>query len=135
MARIPPEQRALYGQLVRFLITGGFVTLLGAAVYAVPAQFMGVPPLAANVLAYLVAALIGYVMHSRWSFRGHGRRDNVARTTGRFVIVSLVSFSLNSLWVWSLTDLAGGEPWWAVVPMVFVTPVVTFLLNRNWVFG
>jgi hypothetical protein len=48
--------------------------------------------------------LVGYVVHSRWSFRGHGRRDNLARTGGRFVIVSLVSFGLNQFWVWLLVQ-------------------------------
>lgn len=125
----------MLGQLFRFVLTGGFVTVLGAAVYAIPATFFGVPPLLANVAAYLTAATIGYVMHSRWSFRGHGTRDNTARTTGRFLIVSLISFAINSLWVWLLTDAFDLAPWVAVIPMIFFTPIVTFTLNRRWVFG
>ena len=54
--------------------------------------------------ASLAAVLVGYVVHSRWSFRGHGRRDNLARTGGRFFAVSLVSFALNQLWVWLLVS-------------------------------
>lgn len=125
----------MLGQIIRFGLTGGFVTVLGAAVYAVLATFFGVAPLIANVFAYLTAATLGYVLHSRWSFRGHGTRDDVRRTGGRFVIVSLISFALNSLWVWALTDLLRLEPWVAVIPMIFVTPFVTFTLNRRWVFG
>ena len=133
--QLSEERRDLAGQLVRFGLTGGFVTLLGATAYYVPATYLGVPPLIANVFAYLVAAGIGYVMHSRWSFRGHGRRDNMARTTSRFLIVSLVSLALNSMFVWTLTGLLRGPTWWPVVPMVLVTPLVTFSLNRRWVFG
>jgi putative flippase GtrA len=125
----------LFGQLFRFGVTGGFVTALGAGTYWVTATFAGIPPLAANLLAYAVAVAVGYVMHSRWSFRGHGRRDNPARTTGRFFIVSLVSLALNSLFVWILTGPLDGPTWWPVVPMLFVTPLVTFYLNRRWVFG
>ncbi len=135
LRRLPPGQREILGQVIRFGLTGGFVTVLGALVYAIPASFFDVEPLVANVFAYLTAAAIGYVLHSRWSFRGHGTRDNVTRTGGRFLIVSLISFALNSFWVWSLTDLAGFEPWVAVIPMIFVSPVVTFTLNRTWVFG
>ena len=123
------------GQLIRYGLTGGFVTALGAGAYWVTATFMGVPPLLANVIAYAVAVAVGYVMHSRWSFRGHGRRDNMARTTTRFFVVSLVSFGLNSAWVWLLTGPLHGPTWWPVVPMLFVTPFVTFALNRKWVFG
>ena len=126
---------AMFGQLVRFGLVGGFVTALGVIVYWVPATFMGVPPLLANLLAYGVAAAIGYVLHSRVSFRGHGSRDNPAKRTARFFIVSLVSLGLNSLFVGLLTGPLHGPTWWPVIPMLFVTPLVTFALNRRWVFA
>jgi putative flippase GtrA len=129
------QASAMIGQLVRFGLTGGFVTLLSIAVYWVSATFFGVAPLLANLLAYGIAVLIGYILHSRWSFKGHGRRDNLARTTGRFFTVSLVSLALNSLFVWLLTGLLHGPTWWPTVPMLFVTPLVTFSLNRRWVFA
>ena len=126
---------AMFGQLFRFGMVGGFVTLLGGAVYYFPATFLGVPPLLANLLGYLVAMAFGYVLHSQFSFRGHGSRDNVAKRSGRFFIVSLVSLGLNSFFVWILTGPLGGPTWWPLVPMLFVSPAVTFYLNRQWVFG
>ena len=126
---------SLLGQLIRFGMVGGFVTALGVAAYWVPATFFGVAPLLANLLGYAVAVVFGYVLHSRVSFRGHGSRDNVARRTGRFFIVSLVSLALNSLFVGVLTGPLNGPTWWPVIPMLFVTPLVTFYLNRQWVFG
>jgi putative flippase GtrA len=74
-------------------------------------------------------------MHSRWSFRGHGRRDDPRRTTGRFALVSLISYGLNSFWVWLFTQPLGLGPEWPMLPMLFVTPAVTFVLNRQWVFA
>ena len=127
--------RELFGQLFRYAVTGGFVTALGIAVYLLAATVIDVAPLLANVFAYAVCVAVGYVIHSKWSFRGHGRRDNLARTTSRFFLVSLVSFALNSLFVWLLTGPLGGPDWWPTIPMLFVTPVVTFALNRRWVFG
>lgn len=135
LRHVSSERREILGQLLRFGLTGGFVTILGATVYAIPATFFGVEPLIANVFAYLTAAATGYVLHSRWSFRGHGTRDSLARTGGRFMVVSLISFALNSLWVWTLTDVLKAAPWVAVIPMIFVTPFVTFALNRRWVFA
>ena len=130
------EAEVIFGQLVRYGLTGGFVTALGAALYWVTATFMGVHPLLANVFAYALCVAVGYVMHSRWSFKGHGNRDNLSRTTSRFFLVSLVSFALNSIFVWVLTGpLLDGPTWWPVVPMLFVTPLVTFALNRRWVFA
>ena len=129
----PAERRAVLAQLFRFILTGGFVTALGVGVYAVVALGLRWHPQVGNVLGYLVAMGTGYVLHSNWSFRDHGaERDH--RTKMRFVIVSLISLALNSFWVWLLTGPFHLNPEWPILPMVFVTPAVTFLLNRQWVF-
>jgi putative flippase GtrA len=128
------QSREVLTQLIRFGIAGGIATLLGAATYWTTANFWRISPLLANFLGYLVAMVTGYVMYSRWSFKGHGRRDNPLRTTSRFFLVSLVSLGLNSFFVWLLMTAFHGPNWWPVVTMVFVTPIVTFALNRQWVF-
>ncbi len=133
LSTISPERRAILSQLVRFLISGALVTLLGVAVYAVVALVLGWHPQLGNLLAYLVAMATGYVMHSRWSFRDHGERTK--STAVKFVIVSLISLGLNSLWVALITGPLGLGPAWPILPMLFVTPAVTFTLNRYWVFG
>ena len=58
-------------------------------------------PQLGNFLAYVVAMATGYLMHSRWSFRDHGG-ERTHGTKVRFVIVSLISYALNSFWVWLL---------------------------------
>ena len=123
----------MLGQLARFIVSGAFVTALGVGVYALVALALRWHPQLGNFLAYAVAMATGYVMHSRWSFRDHGgERDR--RTKIRFVAVSLLSYALNSFWVWLLfTQLRLGRAA-PILPMLFVTPAVTFLLNRRWVF-
>jgi putative flippase GtrA len=131
------------GQLVRFGVTGVAVTLFYAAVYWPIATFghrivhLGpgaVWPLIAVVVAFLSATAVGNVAHSRFSFRGHGRRD--ARTAQRFFVVQLLGFGLNALFTWVLTGpLVHGPAWWPLVPATFVTPLVTFGLQRQWVFA
>ena len=127
--------RVLIGQMWRFGLSGGVATLLNAGVYWVAAVPLHIWPLAANVLGWIAAVASGYVLHSRWSFRGHGRRDNTLRTTSRFVVVALISFGLNSFWIWLFTSMLRTTPSWPILPMVFVTPLVTFALNRRWVFA
>ena len=120
-------------QLARFIVSGAAVTALGVGVYAVVAVLLKWNPQLGNFMAYAIAVATGYVMHSRWSFRGHGaERDH--RTKVRFFIVSIISYALNSFWVWLLysrLQLGRAAP---MLPMVFVTPGVTFFLNRQWVF-
>ena len=128
------EHKEMAGQLVRYGLTGGLASLVNIGVYWVLAANRMDPNLAWTI-GFLAAVLVGYVVHSRWSFRGHGRRDNLTRTGGRFFAVSLASFALNQLWVWLLVrELA--LPLWAPYPLVLgVTPLIIFSLNRRWVFA
>jgi Predicted membrane protein len=122
------------GQLVRYALTGGFVTALQAAVYWVLAQSLAVHPQLANVCGYLVAVASGYVLHGRFTFRGHGRRDQPLRQAVRFGIVSLLSLALNAFWVWLCVQRLN-LPLWTPIPLMgLVTPAMVFVLNRQWVF-
>jgi putative flippase GtrA len=49
--------------------------------------------------------------------------------------VNTLGFLLNQLFVWLLVHQLGGPTWWPVIPIIFVTPLVTFSLNRRWVFA
>lgn len=127
--------QGVFGQLVRFGIAGGLATALYTLVYSPLAGFKITSEQVANICGYLVAMVSGYVMHSKWSFRGHGAEAK--QTTWRFFVVSLVSLGINSFWVWLLTDdaMLHGPWWWPLLPILFVTPLITFALNRFWVFG
>lgn len=133
LSTLPPQRRQVVGQLLRFLVSGATVTALGVGVYAWVAVWLGWHPQLGNFLAYVTAVATGYVLHSRWSFRGHGG-ERTGGTMARFVTVSLISYALNSLWVWLFTRPLGLTPAWPILPMLFVTPLVTFTLNRLWVF-
>jgi putative flippase GtrA len=133
LSTLPAQRKTVLAQLLRFAVTGAFVTALGVGVYALVAIALRWHPQLGNFLAYVVAVATGYVMHSRWSFRDHGG-ERTGGTKLRFVVVSLISYALNSFWVWLLfsrLDLGRAAP---ILPMLFVTPVVTFVLNRQWVF-
>lgn len=128
------EWRVLFWQLVRYGLTGGLASIVNIGVYWVLAARARLDPNVAWTAGFLGAVVVGYVVHSRWSFRGHGRRGNLWRTGGRFFIISLVSFGLNSLWVWLLVSRLAW-PIWSPYPLVLgVTPLAVFWLNRRWVF-
>ncbi len=132
LSTLSPERRAILSQLARFLVSGALVTLLGVGVYALVALALRWHPQVGNLLAYLAAMATGYWLHSRWSFRDHGQRTR--STAAKFIIVSLISLGLNSLWVFLITVPLGMGPAWPILPMLFVTPAITFTLNRQWVF-
>ena len=136
---IEADIRNCCGQLVRFGLVGGFVTELVAGVYWVRAT--GSRRRAAcspTCSAILVATVPRLCPAQPLELPRPWQRATMPRArTGRFFIVSLVSLGLNSLFVFILAGQAcsaarsGGRS----SRSLFVTPLVTFSLNRRWVFG
>lgn len=120
------------GQLVRFGIVGFSLAALYSAIYWYLATYF-MPPVAAVVIAFLVSVSIGFVLHSRWSFRGHGKREDHAMKI-KFLAVQGSGFVLNEIFTWVLTGPMHGPTWWPLIPAIFVTPMATFVLNRQLVF-
>jgi putative flippase GtrA len=122
-----------FAQLVRFALVGFALAALYSAVYWYLATFV-MPPVAAVVIAFLVSVSIGFVLHSRWSFRGHGKSED-RRLKIKFLAVQASGFVLNEAFTWVLTGPMHGPTWWPLIPAIFVTPLATFFLNRQWVFN
>lgn len=120
-------------QLVRFALVGFFLAGIYSAIYWYLATFV-MPPVLAVVIAFLVAVSIGFVLHSRWSFKGHGKRED-RRMKIKFLAVQSSGFLLNEAFTFILTGPMNGPTWWPLVPAIFVTPLATYVLNRQLVFG
>jgi putative flippase GtrA len=125
-------QHETVGQLVRFAIVGFSLAGVYSAIYWYLATYV-MPPMLAVVIAFLVAVSLGFVLHSRWSFRGRGREED-HRLKIKFLLVQTSGFVLNEAFTWLLTGPLHGPTWWPLIPAIFVTPLATFLLNRQWVF-
>jgi putative flippase GtrA len=125
-------QHETVGQLVRFAVVGFSLAGVYSVIYWVLATYV-MPPVAAVVIAFLVSVSIGFVAHSRWSFRGHGAEED-HRLKIKFLLVQSSGFVLNEIFTWVLTGPMHGPTWWPLVPAIFVTPLATFALNRQLVF-
>ena len=121
-----------FGQLVRFALVGLFLAAIYSAIYWYLATYV-MPPVAAVVIAFLVSVTIGFALHSRWSFRGHGKEEDHAMKV-KFLLVQFSGFLLNEAFTWVLTGPMHGPTWWPLVPAIFVTPLATFALNKQLVF-
>ena len=125
-------QHETVGQLLRFAIVGFSLAGVYSVIYWVLATYV-MPPMAAVVIAFLVSVSIGFVAHSRWSFRGHGAEED-HRLKIKFLLVQSSGFILNEIFTWVLTGPMHGPTWWPLIPAIFVTPLATFALNRQLVF-
>jgi putative flippase GtrA len=54
---------------------------------------------------------------------------------GRFLAVNVLGYLVNQGFIWLLVKQLDGPTWWSVIPMVFVTPLLTFTLHRRFVYA
>ena len=132
---IDPARRDALVQLVRYAVAGGLITVAVAASSWAIAEYGGVDPMISLTIVFLFFSIVSYVIHGAFSFRGHGTRDNHHIRGARFLAVNLVGFALNQTFVWVLVKQLGGPTWWPTVPMIFVTPLITFALHRRYVYS
>lgn len=126
--------KSLFGQILAYAVGGGGMTALHSGVYWVLADLFAVEPYVANTVAAVIAGIAGYILHSRFTF-GHGRASAIdAAALGRYLVVSLLCYALNSFWVWLIVKQSGYSVAASIAPMVLVTPWLGFVLNRFWTF-
>ena len=133
--RIDPAQRATLVQLLRYGVAGGIITLLVAASYWAIAEFLHVDPMVSLTIVFLFFSAVSYLTHGAFTFKGHGERDRQHVRATRFLMVNILGFALNQLFVWTLVKQMDGPTWWPTIPMIFVTPLVTFALHRRYVYS
>jgi len=119
--------RTLGNKAGRFLVVGLFNTVIDMAVFAA-LLFVGLQPLVANVLAWVVAVAFSYVVNSRWSFE----RDETlsgSQSLLRFVSLgALISLGVSSGLIAALAGWIG--VWPAKVLGVALAAILNFFAAR-----
>lgn len=125
------------GEVIRFGIVGVGATLTHAGVYSLLVTVGDVAPLASNFCAFGVALLVSFAGHFFWTF-GDSQSGECFKLCSpkfvKFVLTQASGLGLNTLFVWLCTGPLALPELYAVGPMVFITPPVTFLINKYWVF-
>lgn len=127
----------ILAQMIRYGFAGGLATLVYSSVY-LPLSwtvFSGGRAVMAVPFAFAAALTTGFFLHSKWSFAGHGTRDNSGRQHAKFLMVHCLGLGLNLFFTWTLTAGLAAPTWTPLLPSVTLTPLVTFALQRQWVFS
>jgi putative flippase GtrA len=122
----------LLGQLIRYGVNGVVVTGIYTAIYVGLDTLTHAPIQLCNLVAFLVSVVVGYNLHSRFTFVGQGERGRRAQI--RFFVAALPSGALNAFWTWLFATSLHWPHWTVQVPVWFVTPFMIFAINRWWVF-
>jgi putative flippase GtrA len=118
-------------ELVRFGLVGGFNAATYFGGYAV-GVLLGVPYLLAAIVAFLVSASIGYWLHEHWTFKG-GRPS--VRGWLSWLAAQAGATGLNLVLLAIAVDGLGANAILAQLVLLPVTPAMTYLIGRRWVFS
>ncbi len=129
------ERRTMLMQLIRYALAGFAITLAVAGSYWAITDLLHVDPMISFTIVFIVFSGISYVTHGEYSFKGHGTRDQHHIRMGRFFAINVLGFLVNQGFIWLLVKQLDGPTWWPTIPMVFVTPLLTFALHRRFVYA
>jgi len=132
---LDPKRRTVLFQLLRYALAGMAITLAVAGSYWAITDLAGIDPMVSFTIVFLVFSAISYFTHGEYSFKGHGTRDRHHIRMGRFLAVNLLGYVVNQGFIWLLVKQLDGPTWWPTIPMVFVTPLLTFTLHRKFVYS
>lgn len=122
--------RAL-AQAGRFAFVGSAVTLVHVTAAVALIELCEIAPLAANWVAFCVALTLSYFANHSWTFRVVGHH---AVHFPRFVIVAILGLLLNQTIMFGVVEVWEQSYRIALVIVVLVIPLASFLANRSWAF-
>lgn len=131
------QDNRVFGQLIRYAVSGASAASVYSLVYLLVADRL-LPPgeaVFAVIPAFLVSLYISFQLHSHWSFAGHGSRDEKVTQRLRFFVVQAAGLIANVMVTYVVTVLLDQPNWVALIPCLTLTPLLTFALQRQWVFS
>lgn len=120
-------------QLVQFALVGGAAATTHLAVVALLVQAGALQPLAANVLAFLLAFVVSYNGHALLTFSETKARGWAV--LGKYFAVACLSFVLNELLYWWLLNSLHWNYLLSLFLVLVVVAVATFVLSKFWAFS
>lgn len=119
-------------QGLQFILVGGAAAATHLAVAGLLVAGAGVPPLAANVLAFLVAFVVSYQGHALLTFASAKARGPAV--VARYFAVACLSFAVNELLYYLALHRLHWHWFWSLAGVLVLVAVGTFMLSKFWAF-
>jgi putative flippase GtrA len=128
------HERTVALKALSFGLVGVINSGVDFGVFSFAYYFLGLPIVAANSLAWVVAVTGSYVMNSTITFAAEsGRKLDLRRYFG-FALSQFAGFLANTATVWCLVELAHIPAWAAKLAAILVSFAVNFSLSHFVVF-
>lgn len=116
---------------VRFGMVGSVATAVHIATLWLLLSVTSLPVLIANTAAFILAFVFSFAGNYVWTF---GAPGPVRKALGRFVVIAVSAFLLNTVCLGMLVEQNLFPPKVAAIVAATLIPVVTFLASRLWGF-
>ena len=121
-------------QVGKFGVVGIAATGVHMLVFSVLLELTTLTAVAANTYAFVSAVAFSFFGNRHWSFAPpSGDRSQVSFSALKYCAVGLSGYAFNGLSAWLIVDRWMMPYGLALVPMMLVTPVLTYLAIRLWV--
>jgi putative flippase GtrA len=128
------HERALLLKAISFGLVGLVNSAVDFAVFSFAYYYLGLPILAANTTAWIVAVTGSYVMNTTITFAAESGRSLAVRRYLGFALSQFAGFLANTATVWCLVELAHVPAWAGKVAAIGVSFVANFSLSHFLVF-
>jgi putative flippase GtrA len=119
-------------QLVRFGIVGSIAAAVHFSTVVCLVELKLMPPLTANIIAFLMGFQVSYWGHRRWTFKGTTVYHHVAMM--RLFIVAATNLVANQTLFYFFFKVIQLPYMLALLLVLSILPVMTFILGKFWVF-
>lgn len=111
------------------MLVGGVNTVVAYVLFVAIEWMTGGSYLLSLAVAYLLATLLAFVLHRRFTF-GVSGRDSLLVDFVRFESVYVVMFAVNSALLFLSVTLAGWPSWIAQAAIVVVTTLLSYVGHK-----
>lgn len=119
-----------YREIIKFLISGAFATIAHSIIFIYTVK-IGILPIVSNALAFSIALTISFLMQSKWVFSAKTIEKIYLLKFGVTALFGLLS---NTTIVFIVMNLLNKSEYMATIGIIIITPIITFSLNKFWVF-
>jgi len=116
----------------KFAIVGVANTLLDMGVFWLLSVLLGINPYISQVISYSCGMLNSYIFNRSWTFRSQAKFFSPALL--RFIILNLIMLGISTGLLFVLLDVLAVPKMIAKVGASIIPLVISFVVNRLWVF-
>jgi len=99
-------QNKSFIQFVKYLIVGGFCTIIDISLLYTLVTFIGLNYLIASIISFIISAIINYYLCVNWIFSIRVFKKYYQEFS-YYIIISLIGLAINTLLIWSFTEFLG----------------------------